>query len=406
MKKILLSSAAVFALAGAAAADITFTGVAELGFNDTDNGVTVDAAGVATDKNDDNNGFYADLEITAGLSAELDNGLTAAASLNLEDLGNTVSGTDSQTAAGTGAAATGPVGSANRSNIDYTLSLTSETTGLFYGNTTFAAENLWTSAGDMEADGFSESDGEEVFRSEANFGAIEAQLSYALSNANGVRVGNAAVGGDSVDQLALAVAGDFGGVNVVAAYQADSGVNAGAHRASNGDFNEAEIFGLSVGTTLAGADIRLAYATQNGDVQGDGTADDRDSVGLRVAYPIGPVTATAYFVSESVGKDNWGINAAYEDGPFAVSLDYQDDQGTAKVGLEGSFDAGNGLMMFAGYLTEDNKDDRFYVAGTYDLGSGAELLVSFAADDSDVDEDEIGAGDYQEGTTIELSFEF
>jgi len=316
--------------------------------------------------------------------------------LNLEDLGNTVSGTDNQTL----------VGTTNDSNIDYTLSLTSDTTGLFYGNTTFAAQNLWASAGDMEADGFSESDGEEVFRSEANFGAIEAQLSYALSNANGVRVGNAAVGGDSVDQLALAVAGDFGGVNVVAAYQADSGVNAGAHRASNGDFNEAEIFGLSVGTTLAGADIRLAYATQNGDVQGDGTADDRDSVGLRVAYPIGPVTATAYFVSESVGKDNWGINAAYEDGPFAVSLDYQDDQGTAKVGLEGSFDAGNGLMMFAGYLTEDNKDDRFYVAGTYDLGSGAELLVSFAADDSDVDEDEIGAGDYQEGTTIELSFEF
>jgi len=396
MKKILLSSAAVFALAGAAAADITFTGVAELGFNDTDNGVPVNNAGSAVDINDDNNGFYADLEITAGLSAELDNGLTAAASLNLEDLGNTVSGTDNQTL----------VGTTNDSNIDYTLSLTSDTTGLFYGNTTFAAQNLWASAGDMEADGFSESDGEEVFRSEANFGAIEAQLSYALSNANGVRVGNAAVGGDSVDQLALAVAGDFGGVNVVAAYQADSGVNAGAHRASNGDFNEAEIFGLSVGTTLAGADIRLAYATQNGDVQGDGTADDRDSVGLRVAYPIGPVTATAYFVSESVGKDNWGINAAYEDGPFAVSLDYQDDQGTAKVGLEGSFDAGNGLMMFAGYLTEDNKDDRFYVAGTYDLGSGAELLVSFAADDSDVDEDEIGAGDYQEGTTIELSFEF
>jgi len=396
MKKILLSSAAVFALAGAAAADITFTGVAELGFNDTDNGVPVNNAGSAVDINDDNNGFYADLEITAGLSAELDNGLTAAASLNLEDLGNTVSGTDNQTL----------VGTTNDSNIDYTLSLTSDTTGLFYGNTTFAAQNLWASAGDMEADGFSESDGEEVFRSEANFGAIEAQLSYALSNADGYRVGNAAVGGDSVDQLALAVAGDFGGVNVVAAYQADSGVNAGAHRGSNGDFNEAEIFGLSVGTTLAGADIRLAYATQNGDVQGDGTADDRDSVGLRVAYPIGPVTATAYFVSESVGKDNWGINAAYEDGPFAVSLDYQDDQGTAKVGLQGSYEVGNGLTMFAGYLTEDNTDDRFYVAGTYDLGSGAELLVSFAADDSDVDEDEIGAGDYQEGTTVELSFEF
>jgi outer membrane protein OmpU len=382
MKNILLSSAAVFAFAGAAAADghlgVTFSGVASLGYNDTD----VDDTFV----DDDNVGFYADLEITIGLAAELDNGLMAAASIDLEDL---AAGQDS----GENGADT---------MIDFELSLTSEMAGLYYGDTQFAAERMWVSAGDMESDGFSEADGEEALRGEVTYGNVTAQLSYVLANNAGTR--NAV---EELNQLSLGVSGDFGNFNVVAAYQAESDEAAGFYGSGlltdgdNGDFNFNEVFGLSVGTTFSGADIRVAYAS-------DETAGE-DSLGVQVAYPFGPVTATVYYVSESEALgDNYGLTLAYENGPIAATFDYDNDQGTDKYGIEGSYNVGNGIMVYAGYLFFDGlvEEDAFYVAGTYDLGSGAEFLLSYADADDDEYGDEVGANDYQEGITAELSLAF
>mgnify|MGYP006134596767 CR=1 FL=1 len=356
MKNILLASTALVAFAGAAVAEghagISFTGSADLGYNDT-------VAG-------DNNGFYSDLDLVAGFATVLDNGLTAAASLNLDNL---------------------DTGTNTENGADYTLSLTSETAGLFYGDTKFAAETHWTSAGDMESDGFSEADGEVALRGDVKLGTVSASVSYALADANSNK--NLI---DDVTQLSIGASTDFGNVNVVLAYQEDT-LEA---YAGNGDFNSSDVFGLSVGTSFAGADVRVAYAEDN----------NSDSLGLKVAYPFGPVTATAYLVTESIGDDNLGINLSYSNGPVAVALDVQDDQGVSKVGLEGSYDIGNGLMAYAGYLTQDASDDFFYVAGSYDLGSGASLLVSYAEDDSNVEGDEIGAGEYQDGTTVEVSFQF
>lgn len=132
MKSILLASASIVAFAGAAAAEITFSGSAELGYNDTD----IDDAIV----DDDHVGFYGDLDLTIGFSQELDNGLTASASIDLEDLAG---GQDSGEENG------GVLGGVDGETvIEYELSLTSETAGLYYGDTSFAAENLWDSAGD------------------------------------------------------------------------------------------------------------------------------------------------------------------------------------------------------------------------------------------------------------------
>lgn len=353
MKRILLASASIVAFAGAAAADghatsgITFSGSADLGFND-------DAQG-------DNNGFYSDLDIVAGFSAALDNGLVAAASLNLDDIGD---GTDDGTV--------------------YELSLTSETAGLYYGDTSFAAENVWANAGSMDQDGFSEADGEESIRGTFAMGGFDTQMSYVLANSDGDR--NAA---ESLNQLSIGVSGDFGGVNVVAAYQAESDEAAGFY-GSNGDFNDADVFGLSVGTSLAGADVRLAYAESAGE----------DSMGVSLSYPAGPVTIDASYVVESAGDDNWDLGATYENGPvsFTVATDESDDWKA-----EGSYDVGNGLTVFAGVA--DGGEDS-YIAATYGLGGGAELLVSFADDGDDDAGDEVGANDYQVGTTVEISFEF
>ena len=384
MKNILLATTALVAFAGAAAAEghtgISFTGSASLGFNNED--------GVG-----DNDGFYSDLDIVAGFAAELDNGLTAAASLNLDDLG----------------------GGTNNGTV-YELSLTSATAGLYYGDTSFAAQNAWAGAGSMDQDGFSEADGEESIRGEMTFGDISGQVSYVLANSAGTR--NAV---DDVNQLSLGVSATVGTLNIAVAYQEASGENgafysdvngadgvagdanalagSAAQLASvdnnvgggtNGDFNDAEVFGISVGTTFGGADVRFAYAES-------GT---ESSTGLSVSYPVGDVTLNASYSSESAGDDNWDLGATYASGPlsFTANTDESDDWG-----MQGSYDAGNGLVIFAG-LSDGGEDT--YVAGTYDLGSGASLLVSFA-DDGDADAgDEVGANDYQHGTTVEVSFDF
>ncbi len=368
MKRILLTSTALFVLAGAAAAEVSFSGTATLGYNtDENSGFT----------GDDHEGFYWDGNIAVSLSQELDNGVTASADFDFdfsdEDLGQALE--------------SGGV----------VLSLSSDLGSLIYGDTAFAAETYWASAGDMEQDSFSEADGETVLRGELVYGTITAGLSYVVANSDGDRVNTDLTADAEVDQLSVGMTASFGAVSVALAYQEESSASAGFY-SGNGDFNQDEVLGISATAAFAGADITVAYATNS--------TDDEDSIGLKVAYPFGPVTGTVYYVEESNGDPNVGVNIAYADGPISVTLDFQDDQGTAIMGLEGSYDLGNGLEIFAGYLTEDNQDDRFYVAGSYDLGGGASLLVSYAEDDGNVDEDEIGAGDYQRGTTIEVSLEF
>tara|TARA_R110002073_G_scaffold67280_5_gene167762 strand:+ start:288 stop:1385 length:1098 start_codon:yes stop_codon:yes gene_type:complete len=365
MKSILLASTAVIALAGAAAAEVSFGGEATLGYNDN-----------STTGND---GFYWDANIAVTLSQTLDNGLTAGATFDFD-----VAATNLGTTLTTGG---------------YVLFVESDTAGLFFGDTAFAAETRWVSAGDMEADGFSEADGETALRGDIAYGPVEASVSYVLAANDGAM--NAV---DDLNQLSLGMVGTFGNFDVALAYQEESGEAAGWYdggsgTSDNGDFSDDEIFGISVGAAFAGADFRLAYASNE--------TSGEDSTGLSVSYPVGPVVLGAYYVSESDPTgDNWGINVAYENGPISVGLDYQDDQGVEKIEVEGSYDVGNGLMVYAGYLTEDGTEDRFYVAGGYDLGGGASLLVSYAEDDDNVDEDEIGAGEYQVGTTVEVSFEF
>ena len=349
MKRILLTSTALVAFAGAAAAEITFSGSADLGYNNI----------TATGGNDNNLGFYSDLDITATFSQALDNGLTVGASLDLEDLGTSDNGQS------------------------YTLSLTSDTAGLHFGQTEYAAVTHWSAVGDMAADGFSEQDDEAVLRGDVTFGNVDMSVSY--------NIDGGALDGD-LNQLSLGASASFGSVDVAFGYQ-EAGVAPTPVSGTAADFNTNEILGLSASTTYGAADIALGYASNS--------TTGEDSIGISVAYPVGPVTLSGSYVDNSLAGERWDVSAAYASGPVAVEL--STDEG-ASWALEGSYDVGNGLTIFAG-LADAGED--MYVAGQYDLGSGASLLVSFADDaDADNGDDEIGANDYQEGTTVELSFEF
>lgn len=395
MKSILLTTTALVAFAGAAVADghtgITFSGNTEFGYNDTDSNVlTTDENGVEpgdagyietfTDY-DDEYGFYWNTDLDVTMTAALDNGLTAETTFEL-DIVNDVNG-----------------GAVNAD--EWTASLSNDMATLIIGDITFAPENLWVSAGDMESDNFSEADGENAIRADLSVAGFEASMSAVISDATNTDV-NTFDEDEQFDQVGVAVAGEFGMFTFAVAYQEEADVTGfgAAAEAANGDFSADEVYGVSAGVSVAGADITVAYASNE--------TLDENSTGIKVAYPFGPVTATAYYVSEddAADEDNYGLKVAYTAGALAVTADYQDDQTVEKWALEGSYDVGNGLAVYAGVVNENEADEDYYVAATYDLGGGAEFLISYAEDDDHDQEDEVGSPEYQEGTTVEVSFSF
>ncbi len=390
MKRILLASASVVAFAGAAAAEVTFGGSATLGYND-----------------EVEHGFFWETDLTVNFRQELNNGLVAGASFTLnvndENEDDGFNGSEEVTVDG-----------------DVLLSLTvDEVGGLFFGDTAYAAETHWDPAGTMAADGFSEQGDETVLRGDVTYGGVEASVSYNVADADG----DAA---DDLDQLSIGASGNVSNFTFSVAYQEASdaedlgtgcfevGVpdgdcdDPGEEETDNGselpefdgeynhddddDFNGDEIFGVSVGTTFGGADLQFAYATNR--------TDETSSIGLEASYPFGPVTLTGSYVFEDSEagdvEDSWKVAADYASGPVAVSAFYESEVGEEDFGVEGSFDVGNGLTVYAGYI--DSTEG--YVGGEYDLGNGAEIIVSFAQ------QDEEGAREYKEGTTVAVSMSF
>ena len=334
MKKILLSSAAVFAFAGAAAAgepEVNWSGDAELGYNEQIEG-----------------GIYYNVGLFVNLEKELDNGWTAAGSLDIDF-------DEMFTFSGIGIDAS-----------DWQISISSDMGGLYFGDTALAADKYWSGVTNLNDDGFAENgDGTEdaVLRAEVMVGGVEAAISYMVEDQ------------DSYG-LTFGATAAFGNVSLYAAYQ-DSDVVGG------------EIFGLSAGAALFGADLMLSYAD---------SALGNTSIGVSAAYPIGPVTVGAFYVVEDVEDDNYGVSADYADGPIELSAWYHGGS-DEDWGIDASYDVGNGIMLYAGH----SEDDGSYVAGTYDLGGGAEFLASYG---KDAGNDEIGPEEFLDGVNVVLSLAF
>lgn len=381
MKYILLASASAFAFAGAAVAEVSFSGSAELGYNDN-------VAG-------DYEGFYWSADLNIAFTQELNNGLTAGASvgITLSDDGHGV----------------GSLGDDLEAS-DYLLWLESENAGLYFGTTDAAAFKHWSGVEGMEADRFTEDVGDAlswtadsngdfpdgvaaVLRGDVAWGGIDASVSYLVNTEN---TAGGTYGG--LDQLSVGASGSFGNFNFALAYQ-DYSENFQA----DGDFYTDRVMGVSVGTSFGGADVTLAYAK----AEDLGNAYDFDSIGVQVSYPVGPVTLGAYYVSQETNGvsagDTIGVTADYASGPIAVSVGFESYDVGDDWWIDASYDVGNGLTVYAG---AEDKGDAPYIAGEFDLGNGAVLGLSYADDKNSSQGDEIGARDYQEGTTAWVSFTF
>lgn len=236
----------------------------------------------------------------------------------------------------------------------------------------------------MDKDAFRAADGEMVIRADMTLGG--AKISVSLGDDT-----NLATPGNETDYISLGVTGTAGALTYALATQ-----NANTAWLDN-DYNSAASqqskTGVSVSTTWGSATVALGHATN----------DNGGLTGVEVSYPTGVFTTTASYVAESAtgAENNWDVKVVYAEGAMSltVATDESDDWN-----VNVSYEMGNGMNLFIG--ADDGGEDT-YAGLSYDLGGGASLLASYADDnDNDDSDDEVGAKDYKEGMTFQLSFAF
>ena len=349
--------------AGVAAAEVTFSGTANFGYNDTDHatGASVGAA-------------FSDIDLNIDFSQELNNGYTAAASFEF-DVANADQG-------------------ASFNASDAVISLTNADSGIHYGDTKHGAENAWSAVGSMENDAFRVADGEMVTRADMTFGGAKIGISLGDDTNYTVTAASAttpAVKGTAKDYISLGITGSAGAFSYALAHK-------NANTAwLDGDDNSAKsqqaTTGVRVSTTLGGATVALGYAKN----------DDGGSTGIEVSYPMGALTTTASYVQEGAAsaENKWDVKVAYAEGALGVTVATDESQ---DWNVDVSYDIGNGMNLFIG--ADDGGKDT-YAGVSYDLDGCASLLASYADDSNNTDtDDEVGAKDYKEDMTFQLSFAF
>jgi len=314
---------------------------------------------LAATTSDNNYGVYNDAGITFAMSSTMDSGMTAGITVDMNGSDTTNNKADA-----------------------YTLSLASDGLNVSFGTTEYSAITNWKSAGDMGTDTWANqnADNKNVIRADVTLGGL------AVSASANVTTGAKA----SPDPLSITVGGSLGGASYVIA-------------------NEGSKMGISVSNAVGGATLTTAYSTAPTlDAAGAEVANTTStSTGVKIAYPMGSITTTASYVMESVGtggaamKDAWNVAAAYSAGGVAVT--FKTDEATNNS-VEGSATLG-AATVYAGLA--DNLED-MYLAVSNPLGGGATIMASYAidGDTSKNAGDEVGAGDYQEGLTVELKFAF
>ncbi|MDA9999009.1 porin [Planktomarina temperata] len=337
--------------AGVAAAEVTFSGTAKFGYNDTDHatGASVGAA-------------FSDIDLNIAFSQELNNGYTAAASFEF-DVANADQG-------------------ASFNASDAVISLTNSDSSIHYGDTKHGAENAWSAVGSMDNDDFRVAKNEMVTRADMTFGG--AKIGISLGD-------DTNISGTEKDYISLGITGSAGAFSYALAHQNEN--TATLDPVDNLAATQLATTGVRVSTTLGGATVALGYAKN----------DNGGSTGIEVSYPMGALTTTASYVQEGAAsaENKWDVKVAYAEGALGVTVATDESQ---DWNVDVSYDMGNGMNLFVG--ADDGGKDT-YAGVSYDLGGGASLLASYANDsDNDDTDDEVGAKDYKEGMTFQLSFAF
>ena len=349
MKRILLTSTALVAIAGAAAADISFSGEAEFSYNDA-------------------TGFGSAVEMTAAGSAALDNGMTASASLTLEDA-NTVSAGDISL-------------SSDTASITYHVGM--DGTGAAYIGDELDVQGTLANIFE-DSDSIVEDAG---ITASASLGG--ATISMSINAANAYQIGvSTDLGGTDLSLGFIEATGDFGAQMAGSASAVDYTLAFGSN----------DTYGLSASTTAGGADLSLDFGDAGWEI-GASMAMGPATVGVTMD------DTSAWEVSLDTSLEGVDLGFTFDDasawtmtaGVTAgdVTVDFETDSASA-WSLDATYDMGNGVT--AGIGTDSASEQ--YVEVDYDLGGGANLSLDYATSADINPAEEITAG-----TTVSVSFSF
>jgi outer membrane protein OmpU len=319
MKKILLTSTALVAFAGAAAADVAITGYAEMGLMGGD--------AVATTQ------FFTDIDVTFTMSGETDNGLTFGASIDLDE-------SDGSGAVGS-SAAFGPATQGGE-----TIFISGGFGTLTLGDTDGALDWAMTDIGNIRnpgsiaddetahagyigsyLDGGRGSYDGQILRYNYSFGDFAVAVSaeqddfgliddgYAIGVKYSMDMGGVGIDfglgyqeaslsvTDDIDALGLSIVANFGDFS--------AGINY-VDVSSDTLAQEGDYLGFGVGYSANGLSIHANYAEQDATI---GIANDTDGFGLAVAYDLGGgASVKGGYGSGSVGTaasvDTWSLGLA------------------------------------------------------------------------------------------------
>lgn len=349
MKRILLTSTALVAFAGAAAADVSFSGEASFEYND-------------------GTGFDSAVSITASGSAALDNGMTASASLDISDADTVASGDITL--------------SSDTASITYHVG--TDGTGAAYLGDPLGKQGTLTNI--FESSTASTEDA--GITASATLGG--ATISMSINAANEYQIGvSTDLGGTDLGLGFIEATGDFGATLGGSA----SNVDYSLAFASN------DTYGLSASTTAGGADLSLDFGDAGWEIG--------------ASMPMGPATVGVTFDDTSAwevsldtsleGVDlgftfddasDWTMSAGVAAGD--VTVDFETDSASA-WSIDATYDMGNGVTAGVGV---DSASEQ-YLEVDYDLGGGANLSVDYATSADINPAEEIAAG-----TTVSVSFSF
>lgn len=313
MKRILLASASVFAFAGAAAAEVSFSGEANAELN----GLT---------------GFSTDAEITASLTQELDNGLTATAEVTLD---------------------------ADADELSYgSISLTSDTAGITFG--TGIHGGAFNAVSDTIAVGRGD-EGVDGINGYVMFGETTVFLSMPIDE------GQTDIDSDEIE---------IGVSSVVAGWTVGFGY-------ANGAVDPGVV--VKGSGTIAGLDLTVAAGQVNDETAWDvaasypvgpvtvgATIDSNEAWEVTVGYAEGAVAVDAAFDSD----EDWSLEASYDMGnglvAYAGIVDAGDDY---YVG--GAYDLGGGASFYASYVEDGGTENGDNEIGANDYARGTTVGLSF-----------------------------
>ncbi|WHZ35937.1 porin [Sagittula sp. MA-2] len=329
MKKILFASTALVAFAGAAAAEVTVTGAAEMGI--------IGGNRYGTAANDDGvTQFFTDVDVTFTMSGEADNGLTFGTKVKFEEAQN---------------------GIATQEEDDFAVWVAYGNARLDMGDTDgafdWAMQEMNLAAGSIddsetEHPGFNANsgfDGREdgqIARFTYTFGDFAAALSAEIDDDPNAQPIAPSVDPDSDDDvvwgLGFKYSGDLAGTKV----------NVGLGYQDQNDFGS--LIGLSVDTTLAsGFKIGASYSELDYEASG---ADNQTHAAIGIGYEMNALSVGLnYGKYDNVGgvdgaeADGYGLAVAYDlGGGLAVQFGYGngedaagDDWDSFSLGLAMSF---------------------------------------------------------------------